>query len=154
VNVCAPRGPPLSQPRQGSWTRATVPVPVPSVVLLARLNPFSPLLTPLSSLLQLSFLSPALPLRVAMSNPFTDNPPPLPPKQSASSRRQHHQTHQQTRSNTRNDPSHAHHPSRSNDTPSRTRPYRSQTTGPYVICQPLVPFLSPLIDVLLPLFLK
>src|SRR6267154_781822 len=72
-------------------------------------------------------------LRVAMSNPFADVPPPLPPKQTAPSRRQQHQSHP-PRSNTRTDPSHTHHPSRSTDTPSRTRPNRSQTTGPpYVI---------------------
>ncbi|KAH9968895.1 hypothetical protein BC827DRAFT_1166373 [Russula dissimulans] len=62
-----------------------------------------------------------------MSNPFSaDNPPPLPPKQTTSSRRHHQQTHKPS---TRNDPSHVHHHSRSAD-PPRTRPNRSQTTGP------------------------
>ncbi|KAI0283340.1 Pal1 cell morphology protein-domain-containing protein [Russula aff. rugulosa BPL654] len=66
-----------------------------------------------------------------MSNPFSEAPPPLPPKQTAPSRRQQqHQSFQPPRSNTRTDPSHTHHPSRSTDTPSRTRPNRSQTTGP------------------------
>jgi hypothetical protein len=80
-----------------------------------------------------------------MSNPFSDNnPPPLPPKQkqSSSSRRHQHSTQQPTRSNTRNDPSHAHHTSRSTDTPSRTRPTRSQTAGPYVITSSLSFLLS------------
>ena len=96
-------------------------------------------------------LPPILPSRVAMSNPFLDNPPPLPPKSSAPSRRQQHQSHQQTRSNTRNDPSHAHHHhSRSADTPPRSRPHRSQTTGPYVMSESLS--LCPFVDIrLLPL---
>jgi hypothetical protein len=69
-----------------------------------------------------------------MNNPFAEIPPPLPPKQSAPSRRQQqHQSLPPARSSTRNDSSHAHHSSRSADTPSRTRPNRSQTTGPYVI---------------------
>ena len=78
-----------------------------------------------------------------MSNPFADAPPPLPPKQTAPSRRQQqHQSYQPPRSNTRTDPSHTHHPSRSTDTPSRTRPNRSQTTGPsYVISLSFFPAL-------------
>jgi hypothetical protein len=69
-----------------------------------------------------------------MSNPFSD-PPPLPPKQYPSSRRQYQQ-HQSSKSNPnpRVDTSQAHYPSRPNDPPPRTRPSRSQTAGlPYVV---------------------
>ncbi|KAH9004377.1 Pal1 cell morphology protein-domain-containing protein [Lactarius hatsudake] len=62
-----------------------------------------------------------------MSNPFSD-PPPLPPKQVAPSRRQYQQ-HQTSKSTSRVDPSQAHRPSRPTDPPPRTRPSRSQTTG-------------------------
>ncbi|KAH8977276.1 hypothetical protein EDB92DRAFT_2008462 [Lactarius akahatsu] len=62
-----------------------------------------------------------------MSNPFSD-PPPLPPKQVAPSRRQYQQ-HQTSKSISRVDPSQAHRPSRPTDPPPRTRPSRSQTTG-------------------------
>lgn len=126
---------------------------------------FGATLTPTSHSLPLIFTSQlsislqSYPLRVAMSNPFSDNnPPPLPPKQkqSSSSRRHQHSTQQPTRSNTRNnDPSHAHHTSRSTDTPSRTRPTRSQTTGPYVVTSSLsfpfidIPF-SPLLATVQP----
>ncbi|KAI9462492.1 hypothetical protein BJY52DRAFT_1257264 [Lactarius psammicola] len=65
-----------------------------------------------------------------MSNPFSD-PPPLPPKQVAPSRRQYQQPpHQSSKSNPRVDPSQAHRPSRPTDPSPRTRPSRSQTTGP------------------------
>ena len=63
--------------------------------------------------------------RVAMSNPFSD-PPPLPPKQYPPSRRQYQQ-HQSSKSNP---PSQAHYTPRTTDPPPRTRPSRSQTTGP------------------------
>ncbi|KAI9512801.1 hypothetical protein F5148DRAFT_1339868 [Russula earlei] len=67
-----------------------------------------------------------------MSSSFSSEiPPPLPPKQPPSSRKhQHQQSHQHSRSNPRNDPPYPPHSSRSPDTPPRTRPNRSQTTGP------------------------
>ena len=113
--------------------------PPPQAGVLGHFRPTSSLLTLLPPYLHFTFTTLNFPsilpsFRVAMSTPFSDNnPPPPPPKQSSSTRR-HHSTQQPTRSNTtRNDPSLAHHPSRSVDTTSRTRPARSQTAGPYVV---------------------